>query len=201
MIVAISGQSSTASSRSATLQRFLESRLRAALDVNGSLEYVLTWKHWDMGSGPRICALRARARRTSGNGSIGWPTPMAGTPAQRGYNEAGNNDSSRKTVAVLRGWPTPDTNKRGGPQAPEKRKAGGHSVTLQDRVQSLLGWATPRARDHKNNGVSIARAAKGIADSLDLQCKLVCQSGMVPPSSLSARMDRGAFPLNPIHSL
>lgn len=34
----------------------------------------------------------------------GWPTPMAGTPAQKGYNEAGNNDSSRKTVAVLTGW-------------------------------------------------------------------------------------------------
>lgn len=36
----------------------------------------------------------------------GWPTPMAGTPAQNGNNEAGNNDSSRKTVAVLSGWPT-----------------------------------------------------------------------------------------------
>lgn len=31
----------------------------------------------------------------------GWPTPMAGTPAQKGYNEAGNTDSSRKTVDVL----------------------------------------------------------------------------------------------------
>ena len=30
----------------------------------------------------------------------GWPTPMAGTPAQNGNNAAGNNDSSRKTVAV-----------------------------------------------------------------------------------------------------
>jgi hypothetical protein len=29
-----------------------------------------------------------------------WPTPMAGTPAQKGYNEAANNDSSRKTVAL-----------------------------------------------------------------------------------------------------
>jgi len=38
----------------------------------------------------------------------GWPTPMAGTPAQNGNNEAGNNDSSRKTVA-LSGWPTPTT--------------------------------------------------------------------------------------------
>jgi hypothetical protein len=41
----------------------------------------------------------------------GWPTPMAGTPAQNGNNAAGNNDSSRKTVDVvswhLAGWPTP----------------------------------------------------------------------------------------------
>ncbi len=36
----------------------------------------------------------------------GWPTPMAGTPAQNGNSAAGNNDSSRKTVA-LAGWPTP----------------------------------------------------------------------------------------------
>jgi hypothetical protein len=36
---------------------------------------------------------------------MGWPTPMAGTPAQKGNNEAGNTDSSRKTVD-LAGWPT-----------------------------------------------------------------------------------------------
>ena len=34
-----------------------------------------------------------------------WPTPMAGTPAQKGYNEAGNTDSSRKTVALASGQP------------------------------------------------------------------------------------------------
>lgn len=33
-----------------------------------------------------------------------WPTPMAQTPAQGGYNEAGNSDSSRKTVALCQ-WP------------------------------------------------------------------------------------------------
>jgi hypothetical protein len=31
---------------------------------------------------------------------------MAGTPAQKGYNEAGNTDSSRKTVALVAGWTT-----------------------------------------------------------------------------------------------
>jgi hypothetical protein len=35
----------------------------------------------------------------------GWPTPMAGTPAQNGNNEAGNNDSSRKTAALVN-WTT-----------------------------------------------------------------------------------------------
>src|SRR5690242_21166272 len=56
------------SSPSAVLQSSLESRLRARLDVHGSPEYVLTWKTWDMPSGPLICALRASARPTSGNG-------------------------------------------------------------------------------------------------------------------------------------
>jgi hypothetical protein len=78
-----------------------------------------------------------------------WPTPMAGTPAQKGYNEAGNTDSGRKVVA-LASWPTPDAYERGGPQNPEKRRAGGHSVTLQDAA-SLASWATPTSRDHKDS--------------------------------------------------
>ena len=31
----------------------------------------------------------------------GWPSPMAGSPATETYNEAGNNDSSRKTVELV----------------------------------------------------------------------------------------------------
>jgi hypothetical protein len=34
---------------------------------------------------------------------------MAGTPAQKGYNEAGNTDSSRKTVELCAPWATPTT--------------------------------------------------------------------------------------------
>ena len=98
----ISGPCSVISSPSASLQSRLENKLRARLDVNGSPEYVLTWKAWDMKSGPPICALRARARPTSGNDSSGWPTPMAGTPAQKGYNAAGNTDYSRRVVEALR---------------------------------------------------------------------------------------------------
>lgn len=51
-------------------------------------------------------------RNSAGNGTnprdlprsvplAGWPTPMAGTPAQNGNSAAGNNDSSRMTVAQV----------------------------------------------------------------------------------------------------
>jgi len=68
----------------------------------------------------------------------GWPTPMAGTPAQNGNNAAGNSDYSRK-VADLSGWPTPTT---------RDHKDG--SECLNVPVNALLGravwaagWPTP----------------------------------------------------------
>ena len=121
-----SGPCSAISSPSASLQSRLENRLRARLDVNGSPEYVLTWMAWDMKSGPPICALRARARPTSGNASSGWPTPMAGTPAQKGYNAAGNTDYSRKVVE-LSGWPTARANDGTGATPMSKDARGNHS--------------------------------------------------------------------------
>lgn len=145
-----------ASSPSVRLQSSLESRLRARLDVNGSPEYALIWKHWDMPSGPPICRLRASAHRTSDKGFGGWPTPMAGTPAQKGYNEAGNNDSSRKTVAMVSGWPTPTSKEAAGGEyadpmkAPERVK-GPHANDLR-HFAKLAGWATPTTRDHKDTG-------------------------------------------------
>ena len=39
-------------------------------------------------------------------------------------------------------WRTPsDLSKRGGSQTPEKRKAGGHTVNLEDQAEH---WLTPR---------------------------------------------------------
>ncbi len=106
-----SGPISAASSRSAALQSSLESRLRARLDVNGSPEYALTWKHWDMLSGPPICALRGRARRISVRETTGWPTPVVNdaTGSQYAYSRG---DHSKKVLklpgaAQMAGWPTP----------------------------------------------------------------------------------------------
>ena len=167
--LATSGPSGTDSSPSAVLQSSLESRLRARLDGHGSPEYALTWKHWDMPSGPPICALRASARRTSGSDCSGWPTPQVAddnlsrakdpTEYARRWSARENSGSSLAITAALSGWPTPNA----GPQSvgdttwPERRAAlkakhgngNGFGLSLGQAV-SLTGWAPPTTRDHKD---------------------------------------------------
>ena len=156
-----SGPLFTASSTSAALQRSLENRLRARMDVNGSPEYALTWSTWDMPAGVPICRLRASARRTSGNGSgsspKGWPTPKVSDDNQdrrttastvREWNREGASQSSLPLVAkMLVGWPTPTARKGGMQSNPEKaleRRGQGHQLNLDD-VAVLAGWPSPRA--------------------------------------------------------
>jgi hypothetical protein len=94
---------------SANLTLSLGNRLRERLDVNGSPEYALTWKRWDMLSGPPICALRASARRISGKDCTGWPTPR--TSDANGAGEHGQGGKDLRTTAQMAGWPTPMANK------------------------------------------------------------------------------------------
>lgn len=168
------------SSLSDDLIRSTASKLRQALDVNGSPEYLMIWKRWDIGFREPICRLAASARLTSGSGCFGWPTPasrdyksesateefnakrdgyargkplsylvtlvgwpmpQAGTPAQNGYNQAGNTDSSRKTVE-LAGWNTPHT-----PRTPRQHNSDNSNSTYLGRQAELVGWATPNAAD------------------------------------------------------
>jgi len=89
-----SGPLFTALSQSADLQSSLENRLRARMDVNGSLEFVLTWKPLDMPAGLPICALRARARPKSDNAFSGWPTPRSSDRGPR------NPETARKKLTA-----------------------------------------------------------------------------------------------------
>ena len=73
----------------------------------------------------------------------GWPTPMAGTPAQNGNNEAGNTDSSRKTVA-LAGWPTTQASDGSGGGQEKRALNPARSNDLMDFAM-LAGWPTPNA--------------------------------------------------------
>ena len=69
------GQPSTTSSKSATLNASLVSRLQAKTQTLGSTLYTLTWKPWVTPSGRSRFRLRASARGTSETGCTGWPTP------------------------------------------------------------------------------------------------------------------------------
>ena len=167
----------TASSPSADLQRCLASRLRALMDVNGSPEFALTWKDWDIPAGEPICALRASERRTGGKGCSGWPTCSArdwkDTP---GMSETGVNPdgTERKRldmlprVAQLAAWPTPRT-PTGGPETAERKQELGRTESGGGDlagVAQLAAWATPRAEDAESAGM---RHSRGVADTLTAQ--------------------------------
>ena len=137
----------------------------------------------------------------------GWPTPMAGTPAQNGNNEAGNTDSSRKTVA-LAGWGTPKTT-MGDYQTDA---SGAKCLTLCGQAK-LAGWGTPCARhgggtpemerERKRKAVSRGvQMGTGVTDlakqaMLTGAARLTASGEMLTGSS--ARMESGGQ-LNPCHS-
>ena len=138
-----------ASSPSVGLQRSLESKLRQRMDVNGSLEYELTWSTWDMPAGVSICRLRASARRTSDNAFGGWPTPTVPTGGQgTGHAELKgatyrNKDGQKvqlslQAVAKLAGWATPQASAGG----PEPEGVTGRKLSTQAK---LAGWPSPMA--------------------------------------------------------
>jgi hypothetical protein len=171
-----SGPSSAASSQSAILQSSLESRLRARMDVNGSPEYVLTWKHWAMESGPPICALRGRLRPISDKGCTGWPSPAAQN-ADGGKNPLGNTGEhfTLQTAAALTGWATA--------RAEDSESTGAHrgtpdTLTSQSR---LAGWPTPNI---PNRGCEMDKSHREKSGGIDLQstAKLV---GWPTPTALS----------------
>ena len=113
----------------------------------------------------------------------GWPTPMAGTPAQKGYSEAGNTDYSRK-VAALCG-----------------AEIAGHGL-------DLAGWPTTRAADgDKNvrtlNGALQEMGRKGSPQDL-AQAAVICGPARLTASGemltgSDAGMESGGQ-LNPEHS-
>jgi hypothetical protein len=75
----------------------------------------------------------------------GWPTPMAGTPAQKGYNAAGNTDSSRKTMQ-LAGWPTPSAafvDAKPRPPIVGNRKSTDPQIGLADVAVHMLNLNCP----------------------------------------------------------
>ena len=174
-----SGQSSPASSASAALQSSLESRLRARLDGRGSPLYALTWKEWDMESGPPICALRARGLRTSDSDSGGEgcePNADALKSVMDGAAGTRNMTATRSPAAKMQvgngmtltdaasyaGWPTPSAHGSQGESSPDLERVGEKWVNrvtgrvlqtnLATDAKLLAGWPTPCQLDGPNGG-------------------------------------------------
>lgn len=186
-----SGPKCAASSRSAALAFVLESKLRARMEGRGAPEYALTWKHWDMPSGPPICALRASGRRISGKDSTGagWATPKAADGRGSPYTPTETRRSElRKQMPV--GWPSPNAlpPNRGGlqtnPQKALERVAQGHQMNLDDAATLVAGWATPTTRDHKDTGT---------LENVPVNCLL----GRQAPLSIAPTERRAGYALNP----
>jgi hypothetical protein len=162
-----SGPSFDALSPSARLQSSLVSRLRVLLDGAGSPLYDLTWKAWDMQSGPPICALRASGRRISDSGCIGWPTAMA-QDESRGGTDPRPQDTGipLSQMAALAGWPigwsTPTTRDyRHANALPWSERGGGKKgEQLNNQVVHLAGWPTSKASDGKKGARSSDGAIK-----------------------------------------
>jgi hypothetical protein len=125
------------------------------MDVSGSPEYALIWSNWDMPSGPPICRLRASGRRTSGNGSGGWPTPTTTDDNQdmekrvvRGKKHGFGPALSLGTTARMAGWASPKTDD--GHKRPAdytlKRMEDGKQVDL-GMMAMVTGWPTPNAQE------------------------------------------------------
>jgi hypothetical protein len=144
-----------------------------------------------------------KAKHKNGNGfgmTLGqatslasWPTPMAGTPAQKGYNEAGNNDSSRKTVSLC-AWATPSARDFKSESATEefneKRWAHKRGKPLSAEA-TLAAWATPKASD--GDGGRTTKTKGGGNSHLQIEVRGAIANGS------PAQMEKPGQ-LNPAHS-
>lgn len=151
-----SGRRGSGSSASAALTRSLESRLQTATAYLGSTLYSLDWRRRATPAGRSIPALRASARRTCGNGCIGWPTPRAAAqgPDFAIMDREESGGLSLQTAATFCGWPTPQEHDTKGTDYNRYSESGlgkNRSQALQDCSQ-LAGWKTPAATDGERAG-------------------------------------------------
>lgn len=194
------------SSPSAALQSSLANRLRAAQDLNGSPEFAMTWREWDMPSGPPICRLRALARRTSDSGCSGWPTPDAqamndgadpvkhAARMKRLKAKHNNGNGAGATLAIAAAtvpWPTP--NARDGDKGQAKMRTDGGQINLSGIAAATVPWATPTA---KNAPYTYGRGKKeNRYEQLEGQAR-----GVTPESSPAETAKPAGYRLNPSFS-
>jgi hypothetical protein len=147
---------------------YLASKLQTAL--SGSTLYNETWKAKLTASGTPYWAHTASARRTSGSGCTGWPTP-----------DKPSGDGGRTSKDPLARTRASGTRKQ---------------FTINEAAQ-LAGWATPTSRDHKDSGdLSGSMTRKDGKHRNDTNGRLTY--GLTPSGSPAETAKAGQ--LNPAHS-
>ena len=143
----IFGQPSPISSASAALCVSLGNRLRARLERVGSMEYGQTWKWRATPAGLRYLAHTASARRTSGNGCTGWPSPQVHDVTTRGNTEADchHYPHDLSNAAMAAGWVSPKSRDYHASHKPGY--AGDYRTDLASQAKELAGWPTPNAME------------------------------------------------------
>ena len=168
---------------SASLQERLEANLRKRLDLNSSPEYALTWRRWDMASGPPICALRASVRRTSASVSTGWPSP---TLPDAAWFAAGWVTPSARDWKDTPGMSTTGTNPDGSTRT---------RLDQLPRQAAMACWPTAKHSDGTKGIRSYEGAMKEAARKGANDLNTAAALGMAPSGSPVPTEKRGA--LNP----
>jgi len=116
-------------------------------------------------------------RRTSGKGSTGWPTTLAGDARALRHNGRGDGNWTLEGAAILSFWPT--TTATDGQRQPSVDFTT-DNITL-NHAAILAGWATPKAWDGRRETVS---PSEMLRDSLDLKCEATIASWPTMTSSM-----------------
>jgi hypothetical protein len=124
------------------------------MDVNGSLEFALTWKQHDMPAGVPICQLQALGRRTVGSASSGWPTPRAEDAESSGTRHSRGVADTLTAVTRLAGWPTP----MAGTPAQESYNEAGNTDSSRQTVALVQAWSTPTAETQRKSARAMKRS-------------------------------------------
>lgn len=196
-----SGLCSSISSASATLSRSLGSRLRQRLATAGSMEYRQTWKQRATPAGRPYWAHTASALRTSGNDSIGWPTPTTRDHKDGTAKSCENTpiNALLGRAVHLTGWCSPTvTDADRGVLPPRPQDTG---IPLTQQIAGLTGWATPMAatnnpQAHGSSNTDFQReveTAFGLRESKNSP-KV---SGLTSSSSTAETEKPAAYQLNP----
>ena len=210
-----SGPTSTASSPPADPLSFWESKLRARLGTDGSMEFELIWKQLATPAGRSIFRLSRSAPRTFASASTGspstWWTPKASQTMGRysrvnGKIYPGLWMQAEGTVATT--WPTPNstvTDAKPRPPITTGRKATDPQISTADVAVHLYAatWPTPTKADgdgghgmgtatstgRRENGTKITVSLPGVVKIVSTWPTPLQQDCRVPATPESAQRE------------